>query len=195
VGDYIRFADVVQQVANSEPEGFEKLYRIFGTQVVALRRQFGYQSFEDRLHDVFLIVVEAIQSGKVREPKALLNYIQGTSRFVLCSHTTTKSRRQRLSGTLHHWESSRFCRHTPEESLWLKERSAIMRDLLRTLSLRERELLERFYIYEQDKTQICREMGLTDTQFRLAKSRAKAHLARLGAERLIAPAQSRGLAA
>ena len=192
MGDYIPFADVVQQVANSEPEGFEKLYRIFATQVTALRRQFGYQDFEDRLHDVFLIVVEAIQSGKVREPNALLSYIQGTSRFVLCSHTSTKSRRQRLTGTFQHWESSRFCRHTPEESLWLKERSAIMRDLLRTLSRRERELLERFYIQEQDKRQICLEMGLTDTQFRLAKSRAKAHLARLGAERL---AHSQGLAA
>jgi RNA polymerase sigma-70 factor (ECF subfamily) len=192
VGGYIPFADVVQQVANSEPAGFEKLYRIFATQVAALRRQFGYQDFEDRLHDVFLIVVDAIQSGKVREPNALLSYIQGTSRFVLCSHTNTKSRRRRLNGTFQHWESARFCRHTPEESLWLKERSAIMQELLRTLSRRERELLERFYINEQDKDQICREMGLTDTQFRLAKSRAKAHLARLGAQRL---AQSHGLAA
>jgi RNA polymerase sigma-70 factor (ECF subfamily) len=190
VGDYILFADVVQQVANSEPEGFEKLYRIFGTQTIALRRQFGFQDFEDRLHDVFLIVVEAIQSGKVREPNALLSYIQGTARFVLCAHSSTKLRRQRLHGSLLHWESSRGCRHTPEESLWHKERSAIMQDLLRVLSRREREVLERFYIHEQDRLQICREMGLTDTQFRLAKSRAKAHLARLGAARLTVPAQS-----
>ena len=186
----IRFADVVRQVANSEPEGFENLYRIFSTQAIGLRRQFGFQDFEDRLHDVFLIVVEAIQCGKVREPNALLSYIQGTARFVLCAHASTRSRRQRLSGTLQHWQSSRGCGHTPEESLWLKERSAIMRDLLRTLSLREREVLERFYINEQDKDEICREMGLSDTQFRLAKSRAKAHLARLGAARFSLPAQT-----
>ncbi len=195
MGDYIQFADVVRQVANSEAEGFENLYRIFSTQAVALRRQFGFQDFEDRLHDVYLIVVDAIQAGKVREPKALLSYIQGTARFVLCAHASTRTRRQRLSGTLQHWESNRGCRQCPEESFWHKERSAIMQDLLRNLSRREREVLERFYIQEQDKDQICRDMGLTDTQFRLAKSRAKAHLARLGAERFSAAAPSRSLAA
>jgi RNA polymerase sigma-70 factor (ECF subfamily) len=190
VGNYIRFADVVRQVANSEPEGFEKLYRVFSTQSVSLRRQFGFQDFEDRMHDVFLMVVESIQSGKVREPNALLSYIQGTARYVLCAHANTKSRRHRLTGTLQHWETNRNGRHTPEETLWHKERSAIMQDLLQNLNFREREVLERFYIHEQEKEEICKEMGLTDTQFRLAKSRAKAHLARLGAARLSAPAQS-----
>ena len=55
-----------------------------------------------------------------------------------------------------------------------------MRDLLSTLSRREREILTRFYLHEQSKDQICEEMALTDTQFRLAKSRAKQRLSRMG---------------
>ena len=183
MGEYIRFADVVRQVADSEPEGFEQLYRIFTMQSVHLRRQFGFQDFEDRMHDVYLIVVDSIQTGKVREPAALLSYIQGVARLVLCSHANTRSRRTRLHGSLRHWESNRGDRQTPEEALRLKERSEIMRGLLQSLSLREREILVRFYLNEQAKEEICHDLGLTDTQFRLTKSRAKARLARLGAER------------
>jgi RNA polymerase sigma-70 factor, ECF subfamily len=184
VADYIRFADVVRQVADSDPEGFEKLYRIFAMQSVRLRRQFGFQDFEDRMHDVYLIVVESIQSGKVREPAALLSYIQGVTRFVLYSHANTQSRRSRLTWSLRHWESNRECRQTPEDALRLKERSEIMRSMIQSLSKKEREILIRFYLDEQTKEEICRDLGLTDTQFRLTKSRAKARLARLGAERL-----------
>jgi hypothetical protein len=41
------------------------------------------------------------------------------------------------------------------------------------------ELLTRFYFEEQKPAQIIAEMGITETQYRLGKSRAKAHLTRL----------------
>ncbi len=44
---------------------------------------------------------------------------------------------------------------------------------------RDREVLVRFYVQEQDAAEICRTMDLTETQFRLLKSRAKARLTRL----------------
>jgi DNA-directed RNA polymerase specialized sigma subunit len=43
---------------------------------------------------------------------------------------------------------------------------------LRRLKKRDREILERFYLREQNAQQICAEMRLTETQFRLFKSRA-----------------------
>jgi len=39
--------------------------------------------------------------------------------------------------------------------------------------LKTRDILVRFYLKEQSQEQICREMSLTETQFRLRKSRAK----------------------
>ena len=44
------------------------------------------------------------------------------------------------------------------------------------LTPRDREILLRFYLDEQSRDQICAEMGLTETQFRLLKSRAKARI-------------------
>jgi RNA polymerase sigma-70 factor (ECF subfamily) len=178
------FAEVVRNVQNYSPEGLEQLYRVFRMLTLPLRRQFGFQDFEDRLHDIFLVVVDSIRDGKLREPGALPSYIQGIARITLCSTLGVRSRHRRLSGTLAHWVNSNGNRLSPEETLSQKERLQVMRQLLASLSDREREILTRFYLREQTKDQICDELHLTETQFRLAKSRAKQRLTRLGSEHL-----------
>jgi hypothetical protein len=51
---------------------------------------------------------------------------------------------------------------------------------LATLSKREREVLTRFYLQEQSPDRICSEMALSQHEFRLLKSRAKARFWSLG---------------
>jgi RNA polymerase sigma-70 factor (ECF subfamily) len=53
------------------------------------------------------------------------------------------------------------------------------------LSVRDREILSRFYLDEQTQEEICDEMDLSETQFRLLKSRAKARFGELGKRKLI----------
>ncbi len=52
--------------------------------------------------------------------------------------------------------------------------------MLTSISRRDREILQRFYVDEQSQETICAEMGLTYNQFRLLKSRAKARFGDLG---------------
>ena len=178
------FAEVVNNVQQGAPEGLDQLYRVFRVLSGSLRRQWGYQDFEDRMHDTFLVVVEAIRQGKLREPGALPSYIHGIARLSLCSNIGVRVRHERLYGSLRHWTSSRAGKATPEDILSQKERAGIMRDLLDTLSEKERQILIRFYLHEQSKEQICADLSLTDTQFRLAKSRAKQRLSRVGQEHM-----------
>ena len=66
-----------------------------------------------------------------------------------------------------------------------------MRGLLRTISPRDREILKRFYLDEQTEEQICGQMELTRSQFRLLKSRAAARFVKAaGEERGDAPCKS-----
>ncbi len=65
---------------------------------------------------------------------------------------------------------------TPDQSFATRENTRLMKRVLSTLSLRDRDILVRFYLQEQ----ICREMDLTETQFRLLKSRARARFGELG---------------
>ena len=61
---------------------------------------------------------------------------------------------------------------------------ALAMEVLQSVSSRDREILVRFYLKEQSADQICKEMGLTETTFRLHKSRAKARFGELGRKRL-----------
>jgi len=65
--------------------------------------------------------------------------------------------------------------------------------VLNSVRKRDREVLIRFYLKEQTAPEICRDMDLSDTQFRLIKSRAKTRFGELGRSRLrlrtVAPRQ------
>jgi RNA polymerase sigma-70 factor (ECF subfamily) len=56
------------------------------------------------------------------------------------------------------------------------------------LPARDKEILTRFYLREQSQEQICAEMSLTETQFRLLKSRAKARFGEIGKKKLASKA-------
>jgi DNA-directed RNA polymerase specialized sigma24 family protein len=60
-----------------------------------------------------------------------------------------------------------------------------MRSVLSSISTRDSEILTRFYLLEQTQEEICTEMKLSETQFRLLKSRAKARFGELGRRKLV----------
>jgi DNA-directed RNA polymerase specialized sigma24 family protein len=71
-----------------------------------------------------------------------------------------------------------------EDGLYNRQRVTFVRDILRQMPALDREILRRFYLQEQSKEQICREMRLTPTQFRNMKSQAKLALTEIGMRRL-----------
>lgn len=75
-------------------------------------------------------------------------------------------------------------RENPEESAIFRQRAELIQRVLGELPERDREILTRFYLYEQSQDQICEDMSLTETQFRLLKSRAKARFGELGKKKL-----------
>src|SRR5208282_2483029 len=72
----------------------------------------------------------------------------------------------------------------PEERAMFSQRTDLINRVLDELSERDREILTRFYLLEQCQVQICTEMALSDTQFRLLKSRAKSRFGELGKKKL-----------
>ena len=75
-------------------------------------------------------------------------------------------------------------KQNPEQEAILRQKTALMKSVLESLNQRDRDILVRFYLMEQPQEQICREMSLTETQFRLLKSRAKAKFGEIGKKKL-----------
>jgi RNA polymerase sigma factor (sigma-70 family) len=176
---------LVASVQRGDESGLEDLYRLFSRGIrFYLCRQLGPQELDDKVHDTFLIVVQAIQRGDLREPARLLGFIRTVVRRQVAAHIdqVVHSRREEmdLDSGMRVADVSR----SPEQEAIVGERAELMREVLRGISARDREILTRFYLYEQSQEQICREMRLSETQFRLLKSRAKARFGELGRRKL-----------
>lgn len=71
------WAELVEKIRQNNSDGLEELYRVFSRGVrFYLCRQLGPQDLDDRVHDTFLIVAQAIQRGELREPDRLMGYVR-----------------------------------------------------------------------------------------------------------------------
>jgi DNA-directed RNA polymerase specialized sigma24 family protein len=75
-------------------------------------------------------------------------------------------------------------RANPENSIILRQKINLIREILAEMTGKDQEILHRFYVQEQTPERICDEMKLSITQFRLLKSRAKARFGEAGKKRL-----------
>ena len=183
---YAVWVDLVTRIQSGQIDGMAELYQLFSKGIrFYLCRQLGPQELDDKVHDTFLVVVQAIRRGELREPQRLMGFVRTVVRRQVAAHIdkVVHSRREQmeLDSTLRVIDP----RENPEETAMFQQRNKLIQQVLEELSERDREILQRFYLYEQSQEQICEEMSLTETQFRLLKSRAKARFGELGKKRLV----------
>jgi RNA polymerase sigma-70 factor (ECF subfamily) len=172
---------LVEKIRVNDPDGLEELYRVFSRGVrYYLCRQLGPQDLDDRVHDTFLVVAQAIQRGELREPDRLMGYVRTIVRRQVAAQIEDNVLSRRHQFDLDWGLTVRDGGSNPEQNAIKQENHQIALKVLKSISARDREILIRFYLNEEPAEQICGEMGLTDTQFRLLKSRAKARFGQLG---------------
>jgi len=179
------WADLVRRIREGDPSGMEDLYRHFSRGVrFYLCRQLGPQELDDKVHDTFLIVVQAIQRGDLREPERLMGFVRTVVRRQVAAYIDSAVQKRKEQVGVDSGFDVSDGRSNPEEDAIAQQRREIMIRVLRSVSRRDREILTRFYLLGESQEKICAEMDLTETQFRLLKSRAKARFGELGKQRL-----------
>jgi len=179
------WSTLVERVRAGEPDALEELYALFSKGIrFYLCRQLGPQDLDDRVHDVFLIITEAIQSGDLREPDRLMGYVRTVVRRQVAAQIDRAVHIRRHQTSLETGIVIRDREADPERRAIIEENMTVAMRILNSIPKRDREVLIRFYLKEQPALDICREMNLTETQFRLIKSRAKARFGELGRARL-----------
>jgi RNA polymerase sigma-70 factor (ECF subfamily) len=184
MADSATWASLVERIRSDDPSGMEELYRIFSHGIrFYLCRQLGTQDLDDRVHDIFLIVTQSIRRGDLREPDRLMGYVRTVLRRQVASHIE-----QIVHSRNNHADIEIGMRLTdrqpdPERSAIQSENQTLAMRVLHSLKRRDREVLIRFYLQEQTPEDICRELDLSATQFRLIKSRAKTRFIELAKRR------------
>jgi RNA polymerase sigma factor (sigma-70 family) len=173
---------LVNGIRSGNQAAMESLYGIFARGVrFFLLRNLGPDELDDKVHDCFVIVAQAIRNGELREPERLMGYVRTVVKRQIAASIdiAVQQRRNRAD-----FEDTMFSvsdwRENPERSVIARQRTEIARKVLEGISERDRDILHRFYVLEQSQDQICADMGLSYNQFRLLKSRAKARFGELG---------------
>lgn len=175
------WARMVERIQAREPQALEELYAVFCKGIrYYLCRHLAAQDLDDRMHDSYLIVVQAIQAGVIRDPDRLMGFVKTVVRRQVAAHIEDAVQQRKGSADFELGHQLIDQQDTPEAAAIEAQRSEIMNRILNESQDRDREILTRFYLYHQDQEQICSEMGLTETQFRLLKSRAKSRVTELG---------------
>jgi RNA polymerase sigma-70 factor (ECF subfamily) len=188
---YAGWVKLVERIQSGETDGMAELYDLFCKGIrFYLCRQLGPQELDDKIHDTFLVVVQAIRRGELREPQRLMGFVRTVVRRQVAAHidrvVQTRREQMELDATVRVPDP----RNNPEERAIYRQQEEIVRRILAELSERDREILTRFYLREQSQGSICSEMALSETQFRLLKSRAKARFGELGKKKLTQKAMS-----
>ena len=139
---------------------------------ILLRRASRDPSVVDDLYQqTFQIALEKIRRGDLREPERLSGFLCSLARNLVIEHFRRPANRfpGPVEGALPADPAP-----GPLESLLRLERASIVRRVLAELpSERDREILFRFYIAEDEKESICRDLGLTSLHFNRVLFRAR----------------------
>lgn len=127
---------------------------------------------EDLAQDTFAIAIQKLRQGELREPERLAGFICGIARNLAIA-CLRKARREShdeavLSGLRAAEAPSQL------DQVLLKEQAQIVRQVLAELPTdRDREILYRFYIKEEDKDVICNDLRLDPLHFNRVLHRAR----------------------
>jgi RNA polymerase sigma-70 factor (ECF subfamily) len=167
-------AELVHRIRRGDKDAEAELvnrYRRGVTAIVAKAGQ-GRVPVEDLCQDVLTTVIEKIRADAVRGPERLSGFIAGLARTMAIDYVRKDRARSAIEARMPMAPTAQ----APDavRQLLEQERASIVRAVLAELeSTRDREILFRFYLAEDDKEQICRDLGLTAVHFNRVLFRAR----------------------
>lgn len=176
---------LTRRIQSGDREAMQQLYDVFSRGVrFLIFRHLGPDDLDDKVHDVFVVITQAICDGELREPHRLMGYVHTVVRRLIAGYIDRAVGLRRRRAEYETTDTVCDTRPDPEYEAMRRQRFEIAAKVLQSISRRDREVLVRFYFREESPEQICRALKLTYTQFRLIKSRAKHRFGELGKQRL-----------
>jgi RNA polymerase sigma-70 factor, ECF subfamily len=151
----------------------EELYRRLhpGIQFLAYRK--CPERTDDLVQQCFVELIIAIQAGKIEKPDGVAGYARTILLRLISRQIDSHVKQRDREANLDVYDALRDARPDPEQQATASQLTEIIRAVLARMRFQDKEVLFRFYVNGEPAEKICVEMGLTETQFRLLKSRAK----------------------
>ena len=167
--------DLVSRIRAGNRQTEAELVERYSRGVMIIIRREGHDRAvaEDIYQDVFRIVIEKIRQGDVRQPEKLSGLVCSVARNHIISYYRRAARQESIAGSEEVISLAHPALDQLQELLQ-KEKADLIRQVLRDMpNEREIQALYRFYIADDDREQICADLGLTIPHFNIVLHRAR----------------------
>lgn len=167
-------AALVRRIEGGDPDAEAEFVQRYqrGVSIIVRRASRDRGPVEDLCQDVLTTALQKVRAGAIRGPERLSGFVAGLARTLVIEHFRKQISRAAL-------EASNPPQTPPSaptviDMLLQQERATIARAVLAELeSERDRQILFRFYLAEDEKDVICRDLGLTPLHFNRVLHRAR----------------------
>jgi RNA polymerase sigma-70 factor (ECF subfamily) len=183
--------DLVGRIVAGERQAEEALVGYYGEGLQFLLRRWTRDAAtaEDLFQETVRLALEKIRGGEVREPGKLAGFLRSLAKNLAIHHYRRGAVREERERDLD--SAPPVAAGEPMEALahlLRAEKAALVRQAIAELPReRDRQVLFRFYIAEEDKERICADLGLASQEFNVVLFRARQRYRKLLAERLGEP--------
>lgn len=173
-------------IGNGDTRAETELARYFGPKIeFILRRRLRDPALAaDLCQDTLIIVIERLRGKGIDDAEKLAAFIYKTAEYLANNHGRKRQRRNTYADT----EQIEYAASETPLLADLVERDELanlVRETLSELSQpRDRQLLRRFYLMEEDKADLCREYDVTPAHFDRVLYRARQRFGELLKQRL-----------
>lgn len=170
--------DLVCRIVAGDRRAEEELVERYGEGLAFLLRRWARtrDAAFDLYQETFRLALEKIRKGEVRDPGRLPAFLRSLAKNLSIDYYRRETRRGEREAPM---ESTGDLPLPEDEAgqlgrLLREEKIGLVRRLLAELPLeRDRQILTRFYLHEEDKERIREDLGLSRAEFNVVLFRAR----------------------
>jgi len=168
--------DLVLRIQSGDRRAEGELVERYGEGLLFLLRRWtrSRDEADDLYQEAFRRGIEKIRAGEVRDPGSLPAFLRGLARNLTTDHYRREIRRGGRESPIESSLEPADAAPGQLGALLRREKAGIVRRLLSELTQeRDRQVLLRFYLQEEDKERICDDLGLSSSEFNVVLFRAR----------------------
>ena len=182
--DALRASELATRIAAGDGAAETEMVQLYepGMRQILRTRTDGPSDIDDLVNQVWLLALPKLRRGELRELKALPAYLNTFTRRVARNYLRHSSRKGSTTDR-NYFDRQISPEVGPYARLKWTEAIEIAATLLDSLKVdRDRQILERFLVYEEDKEDICEDLDLDTVHFNKILHRARKRFKELAHE-------------
>lgn len=165
---------IAVRIAEGDAEAESELVERYSTgiKLILLKRTGNNQLSKDLCQDTFIIALQKLRAGEVRKPESLVAFLRQTAVNLSIEHYRKEKRYVHQEDGIISLRTAHIDRKA--ERIDHQHARTLLEGVIEQLARkRDRDILHRFYLLDQDKPQICSALELSAVHFDRVLYRAR----------------------